>query len=340
MRPAAQFERVVLDAHGPDLLAVLLVEEGVGPGGDGLRHRLHRRGHGPVLADDAAHFVLDCALLVGCERSIAGVVETQVIRRHERPCLVRLGAQHVAQGAVEKVRRGVIAHRPGTPVGVDSGGNRLPHSQPAVQLAPMDEQAGDWLLGVLDREERAAAAGFEQLAAVPDLAASLAVEGCGVEDDLGFAAAGQFLVFHAVPQDRHDAGLDLGGLVAEEPGLAGAALDRLIEVAQLGVAGQIGFGALAAARLLLGHGRREALAIDPHAVFGGHVHGEIHREAVGVVEPERDFAAQDRGRRRAGCRAAGLWTAPPSSKARAPPRDGWCPFRGFGRIAPLPGGSP
>jgi len=57
--------------------------------------------------------------------------------------------------------------------------------------------------------------------------------------------------------------------------------------------GKIGLGSLAAARLLFGHRLGEAFAIDPHAVLGGHVDGEIHGEAVRVVEAEGDLAGKD-----------------------------------------------
>ena len=130
--------------------------------------------------------------------------------------------------------------------------------------------------------------------AIGYLAAALAVEGSDVEHDLGLAVAGQLLVFHAVAQDGDDARLGLDSLVAEEPRLAGAALDRLVDVAQLGVPGQIRLRALAAAFLLLGHRGDEARAIDANAVLRGHIHGEIHREPVRVVQAERDFAGERR----------------------------------------------
>ena len=46
----------------------------------------------------------------------------------------------------------------------------------------MDDEPADRPLGVLDREERRAAAGLAQLAPVADLAAALGVEGGPVED--------------------------------------------------------------------------------------------------------------------------------------------------------------
>jgi hypothetical protein len=65
VRAAAQFERVAFDADGPDLLAVLLVEECVGAGGDRLGHRLDHGRHRPVLANDPPNLVLDGAFLGG-----------------------------------------------------------------------------------------------------------------------------------------------------------------------------------------------------------------------------------------------------------------------------------
>ena len=61
VRAAAQLEAVVLDADGPNRLAVLLVEEGVRAALDRLGHRQELDRHRPVLADDPADLVLDRA---------------------------------------------------------------------------------------------------------------------------------------------------------------------------------------------------------------------------------------------------------------------------------------
>ncbi len=302
MGSAAQLQRVVLDADRPDALAVLLVEERVGAGGDGLRHRQNGCGHGPVLAHDAADLVLDRHLLVRGQGPIQRVVEPQVVRGHERAGLMGVRPDDVSQRPVQQMGGRVVAHRPGSPFGVDARRNRLAHLESAVELAAMDEEPGDRLLRVLDREQVAAAAGFEDLAVVADLAAALAVEGRGVEDHFGLALAGQLLILHAVTKNRDDASFRLDAVVAEELRLADAALDALVQVPELGVAGQIRLGALAAAGLLLGHGGGEAVAIDANAVLGRHIHGQIHGEAVGVVEPEGNFAGENRrvGRERLG----------------------------------------
>ena len=59
VRPAAQLEAVVRDPHRPDRLAVLLVEERVRPGVDRVGHGEDAHGHRTILADHAAHLVLD-----------------------------------------------------------------------------------------------------------------------------------------------------------------------------------------------------------------------------------------------------------------------------------------
>jgi hypothetical protein len=180
----------------------------------------------PVLAHDAADFVLDGPLLVGGQRPIQRVVEAEVVRRNERTGLVRLRADDVAQGSVEQMRGGVIAHRAGPPLGVDTGGDRLADLEPAVELAAMHEQAGDRLLRVFDLEERRCRRpGSEQLAMVADLPAALAVERRRVQHDVGRSVAGQLLVFGPVAQDRHDLRVGFGAVVAQELRLADAPLD-------------------------------------------------------------------------------------------------------------------
>ena len=70
MGAAAQLEAVVLDPDRADGLAVLLVEEGVRAGIDGVLHAHERDGDGPVLADDAADLVLDRPPLVVGQRPV------------------------------------------------------------------------------------------------------------------------------------------------------------------------------------------------------------------------------------------------------------------------------
>ena len=140
MRAAAQLERVVLDADGPDRLAVLLVEEGVRAALDRLGHAHERDGDGPVLADDAADLVLDRAPLVVGQRPVEREVEAQAVRRHERAGLPGALPDDVAQRPVEQVRARVVAHRVGAPIGVDLGADGLADPQPAAKRPAMDDR--------------------------------------------------------------------------------------------------------------------------------------------------------------------------------------------------------
>ncbi len=84
VRAAAELVAVALDPDGAHGLAVLLVEEGVRAGRDGLGHAHGRWRHGAVLADDAPHLVLDAMALLRGQAPVEGVVEAQVVGRHER----------------------------------------------------------------------------------------------------------------------------------------------------------------------------------------------------------------------------------------------------------------
>ena len=88
-----------------------------------------------------ADLVLDRPLLVVGQRPVEREVEAQVVRRHERAGLACPLADDVAQGPVEQVRAGVVAHRVGAPLGVDDGLDGLADAQAAVERAAMDDQA-------------------------------------------------------------------------------------------------------------------------------------------------------------------------------------------------------
>src|ERR1035437_6613618 len=139
MSAATQLQGVTLDADRPNQLAVLLVKECVRARGDRLGHWPNHGRYRPVVTHDAPDLVLNGALLVGGEWPVHVVVEAEVVRGHKRTRLMRLRPDDVAQGAVEQMRAGVIAHRPRPSLGVDAGSHRLPHPQPAVERAAVNE---------------------------------------------------------------------------------------------------------------------------------------------------------------------------------------------------------
>ena len=340
MRAAAQLEAVVVDTDRAHGLAVLLVEERVGSTLHRLGHRHVLDGDGPVLADDAPDLVLDRAQLVGGERAVEREVEAQVVRCHERTRLPGTVPDDIAQRAVQDVRAGVVAHRRRAPDRVHDRLDRLPDPQPAVERAAMDMQAADRLLRVGHGEQLAAPTRFADHALVADLAAALGIERRRVEDDLGLAQPGQLVELDPVTHDRDHATLGRGRLVAEEAGVAGAGLDRLVERAELGLLRELGLLSGAAPLALLGERPVEALAIEPHAVFRGQLDGQVDREAIRVVEPERDVARQDRRVGRAGRRPSGRSPARSSPAAGAPLRAGPSRRRASARTALPRGGAP
>ena len=112
--------------------------------------------HGPVLADDPPDLVLDPRRSSSVRRAVEREVEAQALRRDERAGLPGPLADDVAQGAVEEVGAGVVAHRARPALGVDLGLDRVADRQPAVQQAALDDQAAgrDRPLGVGDLEEQ------------------------------------------------------------------------------------------------------------------------------------------------------------------------------------------
>jgi hypothetical protein len=60
------------------------------------------------------------------------------------------------------------------------------------------------------------------------------------------------------------------------------------------VAGQLGFAPTATALALLLERDLEPGPVDGHPVLGRQLDGQVDREAVSVVQPERDIAGQDR----------------------------------------------
>ncbi len=108
---------------------------------------------------------------------------------------------------MEQVGARVVAHRPGAALGVDDRAHGLPDLQATVQPAAMHDEPADGPLRVAHVDQRRAAPGLAEGAAVAYLPAALRVEGRPVEDDLGLARAGQLAVLLAVAQDRDDARL-------------------------------------------------------------------------------------------------------------------------------------
>ena len=194
--------------------------------------------------------------------SVEREVEAQVVGRHQRAGLAGPLPDDVAQRAMEQMRARVVAHRVGASVGIDDRLHRLPDPQPAVERPAVDDQPTERLLRVGHREQLAATARLAQDALVADLAAALGVERRLVEDDLGLTVAGQLVELHPVAEDRDDPAVAGRRLVADEPAVAGATLDRAVERGLLGMPRELGLRPGSAPFALLGKRAFEAVAID------------------------------------------------------------------------------
>ncbi len=121
-------------------------------------------------------------------------------------------------------------------------------------------------------------------AGVADLAARLGVEGRAIEHDRDFAVV--------AGNDRDDGGLRLELLAADEVRRAEPVEHRL-EVGEVGV--QPFLARLAATDLLRAPERRVvAVDVDVDAALCGDLLGHLEREAVRLVQVERDVAAEGR----------------------------------------------
>ena len=173
-----------------------------------------------------------------------------------------------------------------------------------VERPSMDDQAADRLLRVGDLEQDAPAARLADLALVADLAATLGIERRAIEDELGLAVAGQLVVLHAVADDREDAAVGGRGLVAQERGVAGPGLDRGVQRGQLRVLEEFGLAPGARSVALFRQRTVEPGPVDGHAGLGGELDGQVDREPVRVVQPERRLAVESRRIARADPRVA------------------------------------
>ncbi len=292
VRAAAQLLGEVADGHDAHALAVLLAELGDGA----LLLRLvdaHDLGGDVELA---RQHVVDLLLDVGQDRAGNGVRRTEVEAEAARAVLgAGLGgrrAEGVAQRLVGQVRGRVGAGDGPAAADVDGGVRGGAHRHLAdLDGALVHGDARNRLLHVADDDD---GAGVElDPALVGELAAALGVEGGAVEDDLDLVALGGGGRGDAVDQEAHDGGLALVGGVAGELGAAGAVGDLPVG-GHVRVAGLLGLGVGLGPVALLLHQSAEAGLVHGQALLGGHLEGEVDREAPGVVEQERLVAGEDR----------------------------------------------
>ena len=100
----------VADADDAHDVGVLVAEEGEGAARERLLVGLVLDVDGEVLAHGLVGQRLDLAQLLRRQRLEMGEVEAQAVRRDQRAGLAHVRAEHLAQGGVQDVGAGVVAH--------------------------------------------------------------------------------------------------------------------------------------------------------------------------------------------------------------------------------------
>ncbi len=199
--------------------------------------------------------------------------------------LVHLLAQHVLQGAVQQMGGAVIAHNHLAARQIRLGADLRPDAQVAFDhLAVVDDQAGNGALGI-GHAERPGRCVDRPL--VADLAAGLRVERRLGEDEARRLGRGHLVRRFAVHQQREDLARAVHSVVARE-------LRRRKALAQLGPCYLLVFAhepcRLAGLLLLAQHRALVSGVVHQEAMLAGDFLGQFEREAVCVVEAERDLA--------------------------------------------------
>ena len=179
---AAELLAEVADADDPDGLPVLLLEDGRGTLADAFLERRHPSRERHVGPDPVVDDLLDAPDLLAGQWGEMGKIEAQAGRRDERAGLLDVVAQHLAQGRVEEVGRGVIVRRRLPPDEIGHGVDAVAFADLAGQdLDGVDDDVGSCVRRVPDQRGELRAL---ERARVPDLAAGFGVEGRLLEDDL------------------------------------------------------------------------------------------------------------------------------------------------------------
>ena len=280
MGAAAELARAA-DIEHPHLVAVLLAEEHDRAGFFRLLDRHDLRARRRVAHDLGVHLRLDAPDLVVRKRLVVREIETRLLAVDERSLLLYVRPEHVTQRLVHEVRHRVIAHRAAAQCHVDARLERVAHfERPGLQppLVAVDLGLDLLRIGHLEGALRA-----DELAAVADLAAGLGVERRAIEHYRARVAAGQRLRLRSLFVQRDNLRRERERFIAVKLGLAARVL-------QSSGGDELGRGARALA--LLRHGGLESRHVDHHAALAADIGGEVHREAIRVVQAEHRVAIE------------------------------------------------
>ena len=279
---AAELHRVaVAHVHHPDGVAVLLAEQGDGAPLLGLLDGHLLGDHVIAGQDRLVDHGADLSQLLGGQGGEVGEVETEPVGLHQGTGLMDMVAQDLAQGGVQQMGGGVGPHDGLAAAGVHLSLDGVPQLEHAAgQLAGVHILAALVLLHIRDLEDRAARA---QRAVVGGLTAHLGVEGGLVQHDNGLHAGHQLLSLLIFHHNGHDPGVGDGQrVIAHELGLGDLLAELHAGPAQIAQ----GLPGLPGPLALLVHLLVELRLVQLHALLLHHLQGQVHGEAVGVVQLE------------------------------------------------------
>ena len=206
-------------------------------------------------------------------------IEAQAAGIHQTALLLDVIAQHLAQGRMEQMRRRVVQRRGLAYTGIHLGTHRRANREIALEHHAVVQVMISAFSGVAYLEAQTLS---RQIAGVPHLSAGFTVKGGAVQHHYTLLSLGEALDTLSRFQQRCDGTLTGSALVAGELGVSrklqhGVVIDA--EGARL-------LGALALRR----HGGLVARHVQRQPALPSDIVGEVHREAVGIVQAEHQFA--------------------------------------------------
>ena len=287
VRPPAQLAAVSADADHADPVPVFFAKQrhGAEPGGLGVAHP--PRPHRQVRQNLLVHAAFDrVALLRGQGRKM-DEVEPQAVRSNQRPGLARVFAHHLAQGLMQQVRRGMVAHDVPPAWRIDFGAHRLPDTEAAGRdAAPVH---GHPAQGTVSLEDLRGTGRGAHEARVPHLTAALRVKRCAIQDDLHLGSRIRLADRLTAGKQRHNAGTCRMLRVSDE--LAAAAVTDHLRIPAVVAGSPEGLRGPRPAALRL-HGAGKPCFVDGQPALPRDVARHLHRKAKRIVEPEHLLAGE------------------------------------------------
>ena len=294
MCAAAEFagEDTVVPSHGDhaDLGAVLLGEEGHGPGLHGFIVIHYLGGNGHVGQNGGVHLTLDGSDFIGRHSLNVAEVEAEMVGIHKGAGLFDVGTEDLAQGSLKKVRGGMVAGHGHAAFPVHGESHLTVNAQGAFgDFNGMYIKCGIGFDGVCDICHIFFIC---HGAGIAFLAAGFSVEGSAVGHDEAFASLGEFLTGDALTVEKSDDAALAGELRVSCEDAFDAVIGELLENIRTGALAEQAdlLLAFAGTGALFGHEAVKALHIDGEALLAGHVGHDVQRETVGVGEQEAEGA--------------------------------------------------